>query len=112
MINGHINMFHTMFHFNRRNEGVLAVRSYGHWHEQCITDDYTDVDYHSLCRALGFRHAVGIKKAVGTSVDFENFMVVQLNAGTDVIIRSATKDILQRRTDHACIATYVMCSST
>ncbi|XP_060875249.1 serine protease nudel isoform X2 [Metopolophium dirhodum] len=96
----------------KKNEGVLAVRSYGHWHEQCITDDYTDVDYHSLCRALGFRHAVGIKKAVGTSVDFENFMVVQLNAGTDVIIRSATKDILQWRTDPACTATYVMCSST
>lgn len=111
LVNGYI-MFHTLFHFYRRNEGVLAVRSYGHWHEQCITDDYTDVDYHSLCRALGFRHAVGIKKAVGTNVDFENFMVVQLNAGTDVLIRSATKDILQRRTDLPCNATYVLCSST
>ncbi|XP_022174294.1 serine protease nudel isoform X2 [Myzus persicae] len=96
----------------KKNEGILAVRSYGHWHEQCITEDYTDIDYHSLCRALGFRHAVGIKKAAGTGVDFENFMVVQLNAGTDVTIRSATKDILQRRTNHACTATYVMCSST
>lgn len=95
-----------------RNEGVLAVRSYGHWHEQCITEDYTDVDYHSLCRGLGFRHAVGIKKADGASVDFENFMVVQLNAVTDVTIRSATKDIIQRRTDRVCTATYVVCSST
>jgi len=98
---------HTYF----RNEGVLAIRSYGNWHAQCITEDYTNVDYHSLCKGLGFKHAVGIRKVDSAKVDFENFTVVQLNNITDVAVRSATKHILQH-TDRTCTTVYVVCSSS
>lgn len=92
-----------------RNEGILAIRSYGNWHAQCITEDYTDIDYHSLCKGLGFKHAVGIRKTTSSKVDFENFTIVQLNPNTEVTIRSATKNIL-RFTRHSCTTMYVVCS--
>lgn len=87
---------------------MLAVRSYGRWHAQCITEDYTDVDYQSLCAGLGFGRAVGVRRTAAAHVDFENFAVVQLNHGADVTLRSAAKSIV-RRTDRPCEAVYVVC---
>lgn len=93
-----------------RNEGILAIRSFGSWHAQCITEDYTNLDYHQLCQGLKFKRAMGIRKTTSAKVDFENFTIVELNQNTDVTIRSPNKNILQH-TNHTCTTMYVVCSS-
>ncbi|XP_050441670.1 serine protease nudel [Adelges cooleyi] len=94
----------------KENEGTVAIRSFGVWHPQCVTEDYTGVSYHLLCKSLGFSQAAGIKTTTSKKVEFENFTFIELNDNTDVAIRSPTKSMV-RETDSMCPTTYVKCLS-
>ncbi|XP_050544964.1 serine protease nudel-like [Daktulosphaira vitifoliae] len=94
----------------KKNEGTLATRSFGVWHPQCMTEDYTDLDYNSLCETLGMKQAKWIKNTTSSKIDFDNFTSIQLNSKTEVVIRSSNKNFV-KESNELCPTVYIACLS-